>query len=101
MPRRSQEIGLPRGLMRKAWRTSVNRHKVVNPGAPVELIVASPHEWITMRSDSRRVTLPGSETQTAVRPESYIPIAARMLGRWGPGTFIVPEMLGEAGLVMM
>jgi hypothetical protein len=34
-------------------------------------------------------------------PESYIAIAARTLPLCGADTFTLPEMLGEAGLVMM
>ena len=37
----------------------------------------------------------------AARPGGYIAIAARKLGLCGTGTFILPETLGEAGLVMM
>jgi hypothetical protein len=40
-------------------------------------------------------------TYIAARPGSYIAIAARTLGRCGIGTLILPEMVGEAGLVIM
>ena len=37
----------------------------------------------------------------AARPGSYIAIAARTLGRCGIGLLILPDTLGDAGLVMM
>lgn len=37
----------------------------------------------------------------AARPKHYIAIAARTFGRCGMGELILPDTLGEAGLVMM
>jgi len=60
--------------------------------ACTELIVSTPHR-LTMRS---RQQVPG----LLPTPESYTAIADRTLGRCAPGT-VLPEILGEAGLVMM
>jgi hypothetical protein len=63
--------------------------------APAKLIVS-------LRTDNDEV-LAAAERSKGHRsgPESYIAIAARTLPLCGAETFTRPEMLGEAGLVMM
>jgi len=84
--------------MRKAWRTPREPPKDRSTSAPVELIVFSaPNDeagpWL---GDAA-----GARNRAVARPEGYIDIAARTLGRCEPGTFILPEILGEAGLVII
>lgn len=55
---------------------------------------------LTMMSSSS-LALAGGRRPNHCPTESYIAIAALTLGRWETGTFMLPEMLGEAGLVMM
>jgi len=43
----------------------------------------------------------GARNRPLPDPKAYIVMAALTFGRWEPGTFILPEILGEAGLVMM
>lgn len=61
--------------------------------APEELIVATSAQI----NDEVLATVPMPLPLTA----SYIAIAARTLGRCAAGTFILPEILCDAGLVMM
>ena len=69
-------------------------HAEVFLNAPVKPIVVTPHRY----NDEMRATV---AKLTAAQPKNYIAMAARTLGRCAPGTFIRPEILCEAGLVMM
>ena len=67
-------------------------HPWVDLSACTELIVFTPHRL----NDEVEATVP----VLLPTPESYTAIADRTLGRCAPGT-VLPEILGEAGLVMM
>lgn len=57
---------------------------------------------VSLRTDNDEVPQQWSEAFGPLPPdESYIAMAARTLPLCGAETFIRPEMLGEAGLVMM
>jgi len=74
---------------------------LANLAVLTELIVAFSHASI---SDERQAVaterLP-RPNPLAARPDSYIAIAARTLGRCGIGALILPDTLGEPGLVIM
>ena len=66
--------------------------------SPAELIVS-----ISRTDNDEAVGTRSKQTDLllAARPGGYIAIAARKFGLCGTGTLILPETLGEAGLVMM
>ena len=82
------------GKLRKTRGIAACQHPV-RLKAPAKLIVS-------LRTDNDEV-LAAAERSRCHRfgPESYIAIAARTLPLCGAETFARPEMLGEAGLVMM
>ena len=76
-------------------RGTATRPHPVGLKAPVKLIVF-------LRTDNDEVRGSGSNgAEPPFRPESYIAMAARTLPLCGADTFTLPELLGEAGLVMM
>ena len=82
------------GKLRETRRTAACRH-LVGLKAPVKLIVS-------LRTDNDDVRAVAKRSWGhRFGPESYIAMAARTLPRCGADTFSVPEMLGEAGLVIM
>ena len=87
-------VKLSAGELRNTGGTAACQHPV-RLKAPVKLIVSSAPT--TMKSG--RV----AERSWSHRfgRESYIAIAARTLPLCGTAAFTLPEMLGEAGLVMM
>ncbi len=85
---------LSAGKLRKTEGTAACQHPV-RLKAPVNLIVF-------LRTDNDEVRdSGGTELGHRFGPESYIAMAARTLPLCGAATFTLPDMLGEAGLVMM
>ena len=82
------------GKLRKTGGSVASQHPARSK-APAKLIVS-------LRTDNDEVrTVAKWSCGPPLRTESYIAIAARTLPLCGADTFSLPEMLGEAGLVMM
>jgi hypothetical protein len=56
---------------------------------------------VSLRTDNDEILAMADDWRHCFGRESYMAIAARTLPLCGADTFTLPEMLGEAGLVMM